>query len=113
MLASSVNSHPQALSCDDFSGRMASPGHSEICLFICCPEVITVPQTFATGEVCLVMGIDDMVKECGIFLYGVGTERGNTSIHGLCPSFISLGKKIGMHAQARGMNGVPVIAPMA
>ena len=31
-------------------------------------------QTFATGEVCLVMGIDNMVKECRIILYGVGTE---------------------------------------
>ena len=32
---------PCALSCDDFSGRAASPGHSEICLFICWPNVAT------------------------------------------------------------------------
>ena len=31
-------------------------------------------QTFATGEVCLVMGIDNMVQECQIILYGIGTE---------------------------------------
>ena len=31
-----------ALSCDDFLGRMGSPRQSEICLFICCPEVVTV-----------------------------------------------------------------------
>ena len=66
-------SSPRALPCDDFSGRVGSLGHSEMCLFICWPNIVMVPR-HVPHEVCMVMGVDDVVEECWIVLDGIGAE---------------------------------------
>ena len=64
-----------ALPCDDFLGIAVSPEQSEMCLFICWPDIVTSTQTPPTHEVCVVMHALTMwLRYAGSFWMSIGTE---------------------------------------